>query len=64
MVALEVVSPGGTVLTVTENGYGKRTDLEEYRVQSRGRQGPHQHQDHRPERPGGGGEVPARATRR
>jgi len=27
---------GGTLLTVTENGYGKRTEMEEYRVQSRG----------------------------
>jgi len=26
----------GTLLTVTENGYGKRTEIEEYRVQSRG----------------------------
>jgi len=36
-VAMEVVRPGGvTLLTVTENGYGKRTELDEYRVQSRG----------------------------
>ena len=36
VVAMEVVSPGGTLLTVTEQGYGKRTEIEEYRVQSRG----------------------------
>jgi DNA gyrase subunit A len=36
VVAMEVVRPGGTLLTVTEHGYGKRTELEEYRVQSRG----------------------------
>jgi DNA gyrase subunit A len=37
VVAMEVVSPpGGTLLTVTEHGYGKRTEIEEYRVQSRG----------------------------
>ena len=38
VVAMEVVQPGegGTVMTVCENGYGKRTDLDEYRVQSRG----------------------------
>ncbi len=36
VVAMEVVKPGGTLLTVTEKGYVKRTDLEEYRVQSRG----------------------------
>jgi DNA gyrase subunit A len=35
-VAMEVLRPGGTMLTVTERGYGKRTELEEYRVQSRG----------------------------
>ena len=34
--AMEVVRPGGTLLTVTERGYGKRTEIEEYRVQSRG----------------------------
>jgi DNA gyrase subunit A len=38
VVAAEVVGPG-TVLTVTENGYGKKTDLEEYRRQSRGGKG-------------------------
>jgi DNA gyrase subunit A len=36
VVAMEVVQPGGTLLTVTERGYGKRTEIEEYRVQSRG----------------------------
>jgi DNA gyrase subunit A len=39
VVAVEVVTEGGTVLTVTENGYGKRTDIGEYRVQSRGGKG-------------------------
>jgi DNA gyrase subunit A len=33
---MEVVREGGTMLTVTQNGYGKRTELEEYRLQSRG----------------------------
>jgi len=36
VVAMAVVRPGGTLLTVTENSYGKRTELDEYRVQSRG----------------------------
>jgi DNA gyrase subunit A len=36
VVAMEVVGPGGTLLTVSENGYGKRTELDEYRVQLRG----------------------------
>jgi DNA gyrase subunit A len=38
VVAMEVVAAGGggTLLTVSERGYGKRTPLDEYRVQSRG----------------------------
>jgi len=36
VVGMEVLRPGGTILTVTENGYGKRTEIDEYRVQSRG----------------------------
>jgi DNA gyrase subunit A len=36
VVSMEVVKPGGTLLTITERGYAKRTDLDEYRVQSRG----------------------------
>jgi DNA gyrase subunit A len=39
VVGLEVVSAGGTVLTLTSNGYGKRTAIEEYRLQSRGGKG-------------------------
>jgi DNA gyrase subunit A len=36
VVAMELVRPESTLLTVTEHGYGKRTELDEYRVQSRG----------------------------
>jgi DNA gyrase subunit A len=36
VVAMEVVREGGTLLTVAQNGYGKRTELEEYRLQTRG----------------------------
>ena len=38
VVAMEVVEPAGagTIMTVCENGYGKRTPIDEYRVQSRG----------------------------
>jgi DNA gyrase subunit A len=36
VVAMEVLHGGGTILSVTEQGYGKRTELDEYRVQSRG----------------------------
>ncbi|MBW1873651.1 MAG: hypothetical protein JRJ19_16405 [Deltaproteobacteria bacterium] len=33
---MEVVNPGATILTVTENGYGKRSELDEYRLTARG----------------------------
>jgi DNA gyrase subunit A len=36
VVGMDVLVPGGTILSVTEQGYGKRTVLDEYRVQSRG----------------------------
>jgi DNA gyrase subunit A len=36
VVAMEVVTDTATLLTVCENGYGKRTDVGEYRRQSRG----------------------------
>jgi DNA gyrase subunit A len=36
VVGMEVLRPGGTILTVTEKGYGKRTEIDEYRLQGRG----------------------------
>jgi DNA gyrase subunit A len=39
VVALEVVDATGTILTVTENGFGKRTVMDEYRLQTRGGKG-------------------------
>jgi DNA gyrase subunit A len=41
LIGMEVVSQAtaATLVTVTENGYGKRTDLDEYRQQSRGGKG-------------------------
>jgi len=40
VISLVVVHPGGgTILTATELGYGKRTDIEEYRITGRGGQG-------------------------
>jgi DNA gyrase subunit A len=39
VVGMEILLPGATILTVTANGYGKRTPLEDYRVQNRGGQG-------------------------
>jgi DNA gyrase subunit A len=39
VVGADVVEKGSTILTVTENGYGKRTEEAEYRVQGRGGKG-------------------------
>ncbi|MCP4908628.1 MAG: DNA gyrase subunit A [bacterium] len=39
VVGMKVVAPGTTILTLTANGYGKRTRLEDYRLQRRGGQG-------------------------
>ncbi|MCK4851249.1 MAG: DNA gyrase subunit A, partial [Phycisphaerae bacterium] len=36
VVDMVIVEPGAGLLTVCENGYGKRTDFGEYRAQSRG----------------------------
>ncbi len=39
VVGMETISEGATILTVTENGYGKRTKTDEYPRQARGGQG-------------------------
>ncbi|CAB1082013.1 DNA gyrase subunit A (EC [Olavius algarvensis Delta 1 endosymbiont] len=39
IVAMEVLSHGQTLFAVTENGYGKRTSIDEYPVQQRGGKG-------------------------
>ena len=39
IVGMEVVTPGSQILVVSEQGYGKRTIAENYRVQSRGGKG-------------------------
>jgi DNA gyrase subunit A len=39
VIAAEVAQEGASVLTVTERGYGKRTPLEEYRLQGRAGKG-------------------------
>jgi len=36
---MEILSPGATILTATEGGFGKRTPLDDYRLQRRGGQG-------------------------
>ncbi len=39
VVGMEALSHGTTLLTVTENGYGKRSDIKDYRAQTRGGMG-------------------------
>ena len=39
VVDMSIVEEGALVLSITENGYGKRTELDEYRIQSRGGKG-------------------------
>ncbi len=39
IVGMEVLTHGQTLFTVTENGYGKRTSIDEYPVQKRGGKG-------------------------
>ena len=39
IVGMEVLSHGQTLFAITENGYGKRTSIDEYPVQKRGGQG-------------------------
>jgi len=39
VISLNIVEPGSTVLTVAENGFGKRTTIDDYHVQARGGQG-------------------------
>ncbi len=39
VVGMDVMREGSKVLVISENGYGKKTELDEYKVQSRGGQG-------------------------
>ncbi len=39
VVGMEIVSPGDTILTATEKGYGKRSLVDDYRVTNRGGKG-------------------------
>ncbi len=39
VVGIEIPRPGATLLVMSENGYGKRTEFAEYRFQSRGGKG-------------------------
>jgi DNA gyrase subunit A len=39
IVGMEVLTDGKTLMTVTENGYGKRTSIDEYPIRNRGGMG-------------------------
>ena len=39
VVDMIAIQPGQSVLTICENGYGKRTDIGEYRLTNRGAKG-------------------------
>jgi len=39
VIGMEIPTEGNTILTVSEKGYGKRTEIEEYRLQTRGGKG-------------------------
>jgi DNA gyrase subunit A len=39
VVSMAVVEPEGTLLTVTDRGFGKRSRIEDYRLQTRGGKG-------------------------
>lgn len=39
IIGMESIGEGASILTITENGFGKRTDTSEYRIQKRGGMG-------------------------
>lgn len=39
IVDMAIIKPGSQIITISENGYGKRSDVDEYRLQSRGGKG-------------------------
>lgn len=39
MVGMEILGDGNSIVTISENGYGKRTEVAEYRIQARGGKG-------------------------
>ena len=55
VVALAIVDATATLLVAGENGIGKRTAFDEYRLQSRGGKGHHHDEDQRQDGPRGGG---------
>ena len=63
VLAMDVVRPDTELLVVTENGYGKRTAIEEYPVKGRGVDGREDDQPHREEGRARGRADRARALR-
>lgn len=39
VICMDICDPANSLLIITEKGFGKRTDIEEYRIQSRGGKG-------------------------
>ncbi|MBU2514877.1 DNA gyrase subunit A [bacterium] len=39
VISMEVIPPDGTILTITQNGFGKKSDISEYRLGNRGNMG-------------------------
>ncbi len=39
VVGMEILGDGNSIVTISENGYGKRTEVPEYRIQARGGKG-------------------------
>ncbi len=55
LVGVEVVGKEGLILSISENGFGKRTPLKDYRLTARGRKGViNADEDHRSRGQGGG----------
>ena len=46
LVGMEMVEEEGLILSISENGFGKRTKLTDYRLTIARRQGRHQYEDH------------------
>ena len=54
LIGMEVVEEEGLILSIAENGFGKRTKLDQLPPHRARRQGRDQHEDHRQDRAGGG----------
>ena len=63
LVGVEVVGKDGLILSISENGFGKRTPLKDYRLTARGRKGVINMKTTPTRRQGGGDSFGARKTR-